>query len=140
LKYVLEASVAVAAVRPNEPAYAPSRARVALVLQGADEIVVPALFSIEVGAALARAGWGVADIEGYVVRLSSPPHRIVTLGPRSAGRIRQVAVACRLRAADACYVWLAGRERVPLCTLDHEVIQRSAGHCADVAPSTKSRT
>jgi predicted nucleic acid-binding protein len=134
LRYVLDASVAVAAVRPNEHAYAPSRARVARALQGVDEIVVPALFSIEVGAALARAGWAVADIEAYVAPLASPPHRIVTLGPRGAARIRQVAIACRLRAADACYVWLASRERIPVCTLDDEVIQRSVSHCATTAP------
>lgn len=134
MKYVLDASVAVAAVRPNEPAYGPARARVALAIQGVDQIVVPAFFPIEVSASLARAGWAAVDIDAYLAALASPPHQIVTIGARRAELIRQVAIACRLRAADSCYVWLAGRERAPLCTLDREIRQRSAGHCATLAP------
>jgi predicted nucleic acid-binding protein len=56
MKLVLDASVAVAASRPNEPSHAVSRARITRVLAGHDEIVVPAIFPIEVGASLARVG------------------------------------------------------------------------------------
>jgi predicted nucleic acid-binding protein len=56
MRLVLDASVAVAAARPNEPSHAASRARIERVLAGSDEIVVPAIFPIEVGASLARVG------------------------------------------------------------------------------------
>jgi predicted nucleic acid-binding protein len=62
VRLVLDASVAVAAARPSEPFHAISRARVARVLAGDDEIVVPAIFPIEVGASLARVGEPTAAV------------------------------------------------------------------------------
>lgn len=62
MKLVLDASVAVAAARPTESSHAVSRARVARVLAGHDEIVVPAIFPIEVGASLARVGEPTAAV------------------------------------------------------------------------------
>ena len=46
---------------------------------------------------------------------------VVPLGPRAARQARETAMRWKLRAAAAVYVWLAGREDVPLCTLDGEV-------------------
>jgi predicted nucleic acid-binding protein len=48
MRHVLDASVAIAAVRRYEPAHRAARARVAALLTGAGEIAVPAIFSIEV--------------------------------------------------------------------------------------------
>jgi predicted nucleic acid-binding protein len=55
MKYVLDASVAVASLRPNEPHHAAAVAYLAPLLKGRDAIVVPAIFRIEVASALARA-------------------------------------------------------------------------------------
>lgn len=134
MKLVLDASVAVAAARPNEPSHAPSRARIARVLAGHDEMVVPVLFPIEVGAALARVGEPQAAVVAYAEMLMSVAVKVATIGPARAATIRNMAIASRLRAADATYVWLAATEALPLCTLDKEMAQRGAAFCQIVVP------
>src|SRR5439155_24357345 len=101
MRYVLDASVAIAAVRHGEPAHLASRARLAAVLSGADEIVVPAIFTIEVAASLARVGWPPAEIEEYVATLAARTVESATIGVARVPRVRGVAVRARLRAADA---------------------------------------
>jgi predicted nucleic acid-binding protein len=134
MRFVLDASVAVAASRPNEPSHAVSRARVTRVLAGQDEIVVPAIFPIEVGASLARVGEPTAAACAYVDALMSVAVAVATIGPLRARRIRDMAIASRLRAADAVYVWLAAREAMPLCTLDREIVQRGSAFCQVIPP------
>lgn len=134
MKLVLDASVAVAAARPNEPSHLSSRARVSRALRGADEIVVPALFPIEVGSALARAGEEPDAIRVYVDGLVAVALGVFTIGPNAARKIRDLAIASKLRAADATYVWLAQREGVPLCSLDRELGRRGAAWCSVIEP------
>ena len=134
MRYVLDASIAVAAVRPSEPAYAAARKRIASVLAGTDEIVVPAIFTIEVAASLARAGWPMAEIEGYLATLAARTVESATIGVRRVPRIRGIAVRARLRAADAVYVWLAAARGLALVTLDREVAARAATLCAIEPP------
>jgi predicted nucleic acid-binding protein len=134
MKIVLDASVAVAAARPNEPSHAPARLRIVRVLSGADEAVVPAIFAIEVGSALARAGEAPAAVRAYVDALVLIASGMATIGPRTAKRILDVAIASRLRSADAAYVWLAMKHSVPLCTLDQEVMTRGAPFCQVLPP------
>lgn len=134
MRLVLDASVAVAAARPGEPLHSTARARVARVLRGADEIVVPTLFSVEVGAALARAGEPIPAVRTYVDSLVSAASAVVPLGPRAAARARETAMRWQLHAADAVYVWLAAREGLPLCTLDQEIARRGGGACRVIAP------
>lgn len=124
MNYVLDASVAVAACRPNEPHHRAARSRIAALLTGADDIVVPALFVVEVASALARAGWPKADIDRFVDR-DLAARTIVTIGPRRARLIASLAVATRLRAADAAYVWVAARHALPLVSADAEILQRA---------------
>jgi NAD(P)-dependent dehydrogenase (short-subunit alcohol dehydrogenase family) len=47
VRLVLDASVAIAAQRPQEAAYAASRARLVRFLTGADVVVVPSFFVVE---------------------------------------------------------------------------------------------
>ena len=54
MRLVLDASVAVAAARVREPSHRAAQARVARILRGEDELIVPTIFSVEVVAALAR--------------------------------------------------------------------------------------
>ncbi len=130
MKIVLDASVAVAAVRPNEPDHPAARVRVDSILTGQDTLVVPALFPIEVTAALARrAGWPYAKIAAYVARLLAPPCRVVTIGTRRAHAASQLAATTRLRAADAVYVWVASHEGLLLVSSDDEILQRGAAVC-----------
>jgi predicted nucleic acid-binding protein len=134
MRLVLDASVAVAGVRLSEPSHAVSRARVARVLAGDDEIVVPAIFPIEVGASLARVGEPTAAVCAYVDALMSVASAVATIGPLRARRIRDLAIASKLRAADATYAWLAAQEAVPLCTLDKEMAQRGGAFCRVIPP------
>lgn len=134
MKVVLDASVAVAAVRPMEPFHRESRRRLERVLRGPDSIVVPVIFPIEVGAALGRVGEDPVAIRKLVAALAEPPHEVVTLGPVRARQILEVAIVCRLRAADAAYVWLAAKRGLPLCTLDAEVLERAGAVCETFRP------
>jgi len=60
-EYVLDASVAVASLRPNEPGHTAAKKRLGVLLTGSDTLVVPAIFGIEVASALARVGFPPAD-------------------------------------------------------------------------------
>ncbi len=126
--YVLDASVAVAAVRSSEPGHAPSRARLLRLLQGEDEVVVPVLFDIEVISALVRAGVAPGAAATYLAN-ELFARKVITLGPRAARAIVEVVAATRLRAADATYVWTASRRGLPLVTLDSEIGRRASGFC-----------
>jgi predicted nucleic acid-binding protein len=134
MKLVLDASVAVAAARFGEPSHVSSRVRVSRVLGGDDQIIIPAIFPIEVAAALTRAGEAPSAVRAYVDASCSAALSVATVGARSARRLREVAIASRLRAADAVYVWLASREDLPLCTLDEEVVLRGAPFCSVMPP------
>jgi predicted nucleic acid-binding protein len=130
VRIVLDASVAVAAVRPGEPDHVAARARVNAIITGKDELVVPAIFPIEVTSALSRrALWPQAQIAAYVAQLLAPPCDLVTIGPKRAQSAARLAGTIRLRAADALYVWLASREGAPLVTSDAEILQRGAAVC-----------
>jgi predicted nucleic acid-binding protein len=134
VRLVLDASVAIAAQRPQEAAYAASRARLVRCLTGADAVVVPSFFVVEVSGALSRLGFDPKGIGRLVDRLTAPPHEVVTVGPRSAKAARSVAVRGKLRGPDALYVWLARREGIPVCSLDREIITRGASFCRVIAP------
>ncbi len=131
--YVLDASVAVAAVRPSEPSHAVARNRLALLLTGADDVVVPAIFDFEVTSALVRGQASPASARRYLER-DLGGRVLITIGPRAARAISAVAAKTRLRAADAAYVWVAVSRGLPLVTLDLEIGQRAAGLCAIEAP------
>lgn len=124
MKYVLDASVAVAALRSTEPSHAAALRRCLPLFSGRDEIVVPAIFDIEVTAALTRRGIEPAKVAEFLA-LHLAQRRLVTIGPRAIRGANRIVGKTRLRAADALYVWLAAREELPLVTLDQEVLARA---------------
>lgn len=123
MKYVLDASVAVAAIRNTEPQHAEALRRCMPLFAGRDEIVVPVVFDVEVVSALVRRGIAPARVALFFER-HFVSRTVVTIGPRAARAIRNVVGLTRLRAADALYVWLAIREGLPLVTVDREVLDR----------------
>ena len=134
MRYVLDACVAIASVKATEPLFAMASARLERVLTGADQIIVPVLFSVEVTAGLIRAAAADADrVAAFVARLLDLAE-VITIGPVRAKQIAVVAVRTRLRAADAAYVWLAAREGVPLVTADNEVHTRAPPVCVVERP------
>jgi predicted nucleic acid-binding protein len=103
-------------------------------LTGADTVLVPSFFVVEMSGALARLGFDRSTIVRIVDRLTAPPHEVVTVGPRAARAARAVAIRGKLRGPDALYVWLARREGAPVCTLDREIVTRGARFCKVIAP------
>lgn len=101
---------------------------------GVDDAVVPIIFPIEVAASLTRVGEDVGVVRKYVDALLNVVEDMTGVGSLRARQIRDVAIASRLRAADAMYVWLAIREQVPLVTLDRELIERGSSFCNVIEP------
>ena len=133
MRICLDASVAVTGHQPKEPHHAVARARVDRVFAGADVLVVPAIFPIEVASALTRAGADAKAVNDFLDLLLVGAE-LVAIGPKRWRHVAGVAMATRLRAADATYAWVARRARVPLVTLDGEVLKRGASVCAVESP------
>jgi predicted nucleic acid-binding protein len=125
VKFVLDASVAVAALRKGEPGHALALARCMPLFAGRDEIIVPAIFDVEVVSALVRRGANPASIDRFFEKHFAS-RTLVTIGPRAVQSARTIASKTRLRAADALYVWVAAREGLPLVSADIEVQQRGS--------------
>lgn len=121
MKYVLDASVAVAALRATEPHHAAALKRCLPLFAGHDEIVVPAIFDLEVVSALVRRGVSPTSVDQFFAAHFAG-RKLVTLGPRAVNAVRRVIGLTRLRAADAVYVWVAAREGLPLVTADREML------------------
>jgi predicted nucleic acid-binding protein len=128
--YVLDASVAVSSLRASDSSHSRATAHLAPLLQGADSVVVPSVFEVEVVASLVRAGLAAADAR-RAADLFVARARIVTIGPRAARAASSVAARTRLRTGDAIYVWVAEREGLPLVTFDGEILTRA--HLAGVS-------
>ena len=124
MRYVLDACVAVAALRAGEPDHAAALRRCMPLFAGKDDIVVPSLFDLEVTSALVRRGVSPDRVTAFFVRHLAT-RRLVTIGPHAVRATRAVVHATRLRAADALYVWVAAREGLSLVTADREVIARA---------------
>ncbi len=112
MKYVLDASVAVAALRKREPHHDEALRRCLPLFAGRDEIVVPTIFDVEVVSALVRRGATLASVDRFFEKHFAS-RQLVT----------------RLRAADSFYVWVAAREGLSLVTTDAKVIARAASVC-----------
>ena len=100
MKYVLDASVAVAALRSQEPQHASALRRCLPLFAGRDEIVVPAIFDIEVVSALVRRGAAPASVDRFFEKHFAS-RKLVTIGPRAARAARLDSeldpVTCRRR-------------------------------------------
>ncbi len=133
MRYVLDAWIAIAAMKPTEPLHVASAWRIDRVLTGVDTLVVPSLFAVEVTAGLTRSGVPAGHVERYVAALLASTD-VVTIGPRSATHIARIAARTHLRAADAAYVWVAAREGLSLVTADEEIHQRAGVVCSVERP------
>jgi predicted nucleic acid-binding protein len=102
-------------------------------LTGTDDIVVPAIFDVEVTATLVRGRATSSAAQKFLDR-DLGARQLVTLGPRAARAISGVAARTRLRAADAAYVWVASSRGLTLVTLDREIAARVGTLCQVEAP------
>jgi predicted nucleic acid-binding protein len=122
---VLDASMFVSAISPKEVHHADARK----MYDSYDldrPFIVPALFRVEVVAALVRRGEPLELIDTVDVLVSGPRFHSVALDPALLDEAARVARKARLRAYDAVYVALALRHKAVLMTLDTEVRVRVA--------------
>lgn len=128
MTHVLDASVAVAALRRGEPHHASALRHCMPLFAARDDIVVPATFDVEVASAFARRGAESSFIQGILDR-ELGARRLVTIGPRFARAAERLVCATHLRAAHALYVSLAVREGLELVTLDADVLRKAGAVC-----------
>lgn len=125
MKYVLDASVAIAALRTSEPSHTRAMAFCMPLFAGRDEVLVPSIFDVEVIAALVRRGVDPFRVDTFL-RQHLSNRVLVTLGPRAVTAAAALAGRAKLRAADLLYVWVASKNGLPLVTLDHEIVAKAA--------------
>ena len=124
MRYCVDASVFVASISPFEISHEQSRRFVDEWELHKGALVCPEITLVEVAAAVARAtreeqrGLGAA---AYLKR--APGFQFIPFGSQYIARAVERAAHFRLRAADACYVTLAMRYRIPVVTLDREILR-----------------
>jgi predicted nucleic acid-binding protein len=123
----IDASVFVAAVDADEPTRQMARRLLSAVTASEAPIHQPTLTLVEVTAALARrsADTSVAMQAGAAL-VAMPGLVLHHLDLDAATDAAAVAVAARLRGADATYVAIAVRTGSTLVTLDVELLERAA--------------
>lgn len=121
---VLDASVYVSAISPSETLHVRARSLL-LSHPPAEPYLVPALFRIEVLAALARRGEATPRIEAVDANIRGPRFVSCALDEALLARAALVVRTARLRAYDAVYVALALLRDAPLFTLDAEIAYRT---------------
>lgn len=120
---VLDASVFVAAISPSERHHAQARA---LFDSHPDTLpyLVPALFRVEVIAALSRRGESSELLDTVDALVRGPRFFTCQVDAHTLDQATKVARQARLRAYDAVYVALAMITESPLYTMDNEVCTR----------------
>ena len=133
---VIDASVVVSFLVPEDSHHASSRRWLRQQLYNATPLVVPILLLTEVGGAIARrtqdaelAHRAVAQLQ----RLSAL--RIVAVDHRLGFLATELAVDLRLRGADAVYVALAAQLDLPLVSWDREQRERASARANVMMPS-----
>jgi predicted nucleic acid-binding protein len=124
--FVVDASVLIAAVLPNEPFHADAKALMQRLMDVGVYLSLPTIAVAEVAAAIARGAGderlALAVAAGYSVRPDL--HRVAVdgaLGDLAA----EIAARQRIRGCDAVYVALAHREQAVLITLDSQQRERA---------------
>lgn len=126
MSLVIDASVFVAASRPEELHYAESRRFLEEVRGQEQESFCPVLVLPECAAAIARAT-GSADLANEIVTLveAFPRLHLIALDRPLAGMAVEIAGTQRLRGADSIYVAVAEGFESDLVTWDNEMRERA---------------
>ncbi len=125
---VVDASVWVSALVPQDVHHAMSRAWLEERLREGVLLVAPVTLLAEMAGAIAcgtgdlTLGKGAMDL-----LLSLPTLRLVPVDDRVGGEAARLAARLRLRGADALYVAVASLLEVPLITWDREQQERCQG-------------
>ena len=124
---VLDASVWISGIRPDETHYQVSRRWLAQRRGDGAPIAVPVHFLVEVASAFSRPVDG-SEAEGLDALQTVLDERLIErfeLDDELAESAARAAARCRIRAGDALYVALAQELDVPLITWDGQVLDRA---------------
>lgn len=121
--FCVDASVIVASLVRYEPGYDASAAFLAAWINQPDGLVAPELTKVEVVAALARTT-GDSQLALRTLRHLKTfiGLEFIRFGSADIEQVAQTAARLRLRTGDAFYVQLAKVRRIPVVTLDREII------------------
>jgi len=134
---VLDASVWVSRLVPQDAQHAASRDWLERYLAGGGGLVAPVLLLAEAAGAISRRT-GRADLGQQVAEglLRLPGVRIVAVDRRLGLASAHLAAELGLRGADAVYAALAHALDIPLVTWDEEQRARAGGAVAVYTPDT----
>ncbi len=135
-KYVLDASVLVAFLRPGEPFHTEVDTLIAALTLQPAMLSVPAIAFAEVAAAVAR-GEDDANRAMKAVSVVSKLRglRVASVDGSLGGLAAQVAAHQRIRGCDAVYVALAQQVNATLITLDREQRERTPATVTALTPA-----
>jgi predicted nucleic acid-binding protein len=136
---VIDASVWVSHLIAQEIHHVVSRRWLAAVVHSKTVIAAPALLLAEVGGAIARRT-GDTDLGHQAVNhvLSTPNLRLVYTDSALGMLAADLAANQRLRGADAMYVAIAQRLKIPLVSWDQEQVARASGAITAYMPDRNS--
>lgn len=123
---VLDASVLVAATRPNEPYHNNAQSSLQRLMAERVTMFVPTIALVELALAFSRGGADASLAEQVVEAYRQHPDlELVPVDEALAGVAATIAARQRIRGCDAVYVALAQEQRAVLVTLDNEQRQRA---------------
>jgi predicted nucleic acid-binding protein len=129
---VLDASVWVSLLLADDAHNQETTFWIANQLEKQQVFAVPSIFAVEVGGAVRRRTGNAEDARRAVNRIHRDPYfHITDLDMRFAAIAAGTAIQFALKGADAIYVALAQRLKLPLVTWDNEQLER-AGQIIEV--------
>jgi predicted nucleic acid-binding protein len=134
--FVVDASVLIAAVLPNEPFHADAKDFLGRLMDVGTHVYLPSIAFAEVAAAIARGAGderlALAVVAEYNMR---PDLRRIAVDLALADLATGIAAKQRIRGCDAVYVALAYEEQAVLITLDHQQRERTPSHVPARTPT-----
>jgi predicted nucleic acid-binding protein len=133
---VVDASVLVSCLLPQDAHHAASRAWLGRQLASGASLVAPITLLAEVGGAIARRTEGAEQGQQAIGWLIHLPNLRLAAVDHSVGLLAaELATALRLRGADALYVAVAERLALPLVSWDREQQERAVGRVPVQTPA-----
>ena len=132
---VIDASVFVSYLVPQDVNHAASRAWLQTQLTASNRLIAPIIMLTEVGGAIARRTGQTHLGQQAVNQIQQIPLlRLVAIDHSLGLRATQLAINLRLRGADAIYVAVADSLGIPLVSLDKEHQNRAGVQVIVVVP------
>ena len=123
--YVIDASVLVADIRPQEPHHAEARTFLKHAASEGRPIYLPVIVLPEIAAAISRGTGEPILARRFVAAVQRIPHYDIVPLDRDLGELAAALAADhRIRGCDAVYVALAQERGAVLITLDHQQRER----------------